>query len=358
MLVTRLKLTDFRNIAAADLVADGAGAYVLVGPNGAGKTNLLEALSLLSPGQGLHRAKYDGMTRHGAPHWGLYAETTLGGEPHQAGMQYTNGKRTLRVDGDENPPQSALAALGAVVWLTPQMDRLFYDSPASRRRFIDRLTYGLITTHAGALGRYTHHLQARMRLLKDHADPDWLTVEEQQLAYWGTQVLFGRAQCLAALAPALADVTLTLSGTLEKRAEEVGAADMVAAYTAELAKNRKRDARFEATHFGPHRTDLTGTLHLEDGTATPLELTSMGQHKRTLLSILLAHAQVIKHATGHPPLMLLDEAAAHLDPTQRQRLYTNLLPLGCQLWLTGTEKSLFDDLPKARFIEVRGGWVF
>ena len=54
-MITALTLTDFRSYASATLQI-AAGTVVLHGPNGAGKTNLLEALSLFTPGKGLRGA--------------------------------------------------------------------------------------------------------------------------------------------------------------------------------------------------------------------------------------------------------------------------------------------------------------
>ena len=353
MWVKTLKLNTFRNLATATLQLPGPGVYVLYGPNGAGKTNVLEALSLLSPGQGLHRDRLDSMTQHGASGWSLYAETVQGDETHRVGMQLAQGRRQLRLDGEDVSGQAQLAQVGAVVWFTPEMDRLFFDSPSARRRFLDRLVFGVMPTHAGALSRYTSHMQKRARLLKEHADPDWIALEEQQVADWGVRVARARLDFLEMLAPHLVEVALALSGSAEKLVLE--SADPVADFTAQLMANRARDQRYGSTHFGPHRSDVGGTLALPEGPAVALAQASMGQHKRAVLQMLIGHARLLKAATGHAPCLLLDEVAAHLDASSRALLYTQLAPLAAQLWLTGTERQQFEGLPEAHFIAARAG---
>ena len=60
--LTSLTLSHFRSHLRADLHLDGrpVGIY---GNNGAGKTNVLEAVSLFSPGRGLRRASAADMAR-------------------------------------------------------------------------------------------------------------------------------------------------------------------------------------------------------------------------------------------------------------------------------------------------------
>ena len=250
--------------------------------------------------------------------------------------------------------QAALAQLGAVVWLTPEMDRLFFDSPAARRRFFDRLTFGHHPTHAAALNRYTHHLQARAKLLKENPDPDWLAIEEQQAAYWGVQVAMTRLEFLESLNTALDGVALALTGSAEKLLQ--GEDDPETAFVEHLTHNRDRDQRFATTHFGPHRTDLAGILSLPE-VEVPLTQASMGQHKKALLRILIANAELLKQTTDQAPCLLLDEAAAHLDETARKDLFARLMPLGGQLWLTGTEKSQFKGLADAHVFHVSAGTI-
>lgn len=377
MWIKKLKTSQFRNLKAVDLTLPSAGVYVLYGHNGAGKTNVLEVISLLSPGQGLHRDTLENMLPEPADgkkakQWGFYSEicrTQQGNdEVYTIGVGYNKKKRTIKINGDEAANQAELASLGAVLWFTPEMDRLFFASPAARRRFFDRLVFGLYPHHASHLSRHTKHQQSRAQLLKDTAaDPDWVALEEQQMAHYAVAVVQARLKYLEQLKGFIENVDLHLSGNAEKlyteiladhgteHGEDQGADHLEAAFTHQFAQNRHRDGRFKTTHFGPHRTDVSGALLLENGEAVPLERTSMGQHKKALLHILIGAAKLQHSQTGHPPCILLDEVATHLDEHARTLLYGQLLPLGGQLWLTGTEKAQFSGLKGARFIAVDGG---
>jgi len=348
MWIETLKIQNFRNIASATVDVPNGGAFAIVGANGAGKTSLLEALSLLTPGRGLHRAKLDEITRYNEKSWGVFARIRTHTEPENTlGMQYAAKKRQIKLNGSVLTSAAPMAAMGSVVWFTPEMDRLFFDGPAPRRRFFDRLVFGLTPKHAENLTRYTHHIQSRARLLKDEGDADWIALEETQAATYGLAVMHARAAYLDALKPYLKDVDLTLAGTAEKDLTTL----TEAAFAQAMADNRKRDKRFNSTHYGPHRTDVTGELI----GLTALGAASMGQHKRALMQLLIAHSALIKDCTGASPCLLMDEATAHLDKTNRQALFGQLIELGSQLWLTGTDEDMFKTLPNVHFLSADKG---
>ncbi|ETI58604.1 DNA repair protein RecF, partial [Sphingobium sp. C100] len=251
---------------------------------------------------------------------------------------------------------NALADHLAIVWLTPAMDRLFLDSPGGRRRFLDRLTLALHPGHAVHSARYDAAMRARNRLLADlrRADPAWLTALEAQMGEHG-----------AALARARADLVARLNHVLADQPEEPFARPLVAIEGDDagdmpplgprLERERRRDAAAGRTLSGPHRHDLAVT-HVAKGQAAAL--CSTGEQKALLLSILLAHAALVAADRGQPPVLLLDEVAAHLDPLRRAALFERLAATGGQIWMTGTESSLFSDLPSATRLTVTAGHVF
>lgn len=338
-MLARLILTDFRN--HADLtIAPGPGFVVLTGENGAGKTNVLEAVSLLAPGRGLRRAALGDMARQGGPGgFGVAADLT-GDVAIATGTQAAAPERRIvRVQGSA-VAATALAEWLTVLWLTPAMDRLFVEPAGERRRFLDRLTLALAPAHAVHSNRYEAAMRARNRLLAEDTPPDreWLSALEAQMAEHGAAIDTARRETVAALAERLIDqpagpfarAGLALEGW-------TGAGETLAA---DLADSRRRDAAAGRALVGPHRSDLAVT-HLGKGQAAGL--CSTGEQKALLLGLILAHADLVAERTGQPPVLLLDEVAAHLDPLRRAALFERLSGKG-QVWMTGTEDALFSDL--------------
>ena len=335
-MLSRLVLTDYRNHPALSL-APGAGFVVLTGENGAGKTNVLEAVSLLAPGRGLRRATLSQIARGDGP-GGFGVAATLDAHVEIAAGARADApeRRLIRIQGAP-AASTAFAEWLSVLWLTPAMDRLFVESAGGRRRFLDRLVLALRPGHAHHAQRYDAAMRARNRLLADGrgADPTWLSALEAQLAEHGAAIDAGRREAVALLDERLRDAP---PGPFARAAIAMegwgGDRDRLAD---ELRTGRGRDAAAGRTLAGPHRSDL-GVVHLDK--RQPAALASTGEQKALLLGIVLAHADLVAERTGRPPLLLLDEVAAHLDPVRRAALFERLAD-GGQTWMTGTEDALF-----------------
>jgi DNA replication and repair protein RecF len=341
-MLTRLVLTDFRN--HADLaIAPGPGFVVLTGENGAGKTNVLEAVSLLAPGRGLRRASLGEMARQsGRGGFGVAAEL-VGDVAIATGTQAAAPERRIvRVQGAA-VAATALAEWLTVLWLTPAMDRLFVEPAGERRRFLDRLTLALSPGHAVHANRYEAAMRARNRLLGEDGPPDrdWLAALEAQMADHGAAIDAARRATVASLGERLADQPEGPFARAGLRLE--GWTGGGATLATDLAQSRARDAAAGRALVGPHRSDLAVT-HLGKGQAAAL--CSTGEQKALLLGLILAHAGLVAERTGAPPILLLDEVAAHLDPVRRAALFERLAGTG-QVWMTGTEPALFAELDAA-----------
>ena len=376
LLISSLALTDFRSYAAATLSV-GSGATVLHGPNGAGKTNLLEALSLFTPGKGLRGATAAEMGRRepgeasGRP-WAVTLTLDAGEDDAirlGTGVQPGSTRRIVRIDGETAQPGRLLEYLRPV-WATPEQDRLFSDARAERLKFFDRLVFAARPAHAATVAAYEKALRERLRLLIDgaegrEADPLWLDALEIRLGEAGARAAMARASALTDLQSGIdarADrpfpqADLGLDGPAERMA--AGGADedaIVAAIRAGLAASRARDAAAGRSLYGPHRTDLTA-LHRQKN--RPAAEGSSGEQKALVLNLILAQITRLKagiDGDAAPPVLLLDEAPAHLDAARRAALFDEIEALGLQAFLTGTERSLFDGLTgRAAFVRVEGG---
>lgn len=352
MPVTELLLSHFRSHRRTVLTFDGR-PLAIHGPNGAGKTNILEAVSLLSPGRGLRRAGGDELARRPeALGWKIAA--TVDG--HEIETQAEPGAaRTVVIDG-KTATQAALGRIARILWLTPAMDRLWIEGAEGRRRFLDRMVLSFVPAHAEAALAYEKAMRERNRLLKDEVrDPAWYAALEAQMAEAGAEIDANRRLALARLAEAqegaetafpTADLTL-LDG-------EDGAVSGSAAMLAEaLAAGRSRDMAVGRTLVGPHRADLSALFAAK---GTPAAQCSTGEQKALLISLILANARALAADIGQPPILLLDEVAAHLDQDRRAALYDEIVALGAQAFMTGTGPELFETLgARAEWLEVSDG---
>lgn len=376
--VVRLDLTAFRNHRATRIEAP-ASVVVLNGPNGAGKTNVLEALSFLAPGRGLRRCRLSEIDyrvgdtrghRDGAAPWAVSAVlATRGGairvgtgRDHQRATD--NGgpeRRVLRIDGEAVRGQQALAERLAVVWLTPEHDRLFAESAGARRRFLDRLVAAHDPDHVGRVAAYEHALRERSRLLRgQRRDSRWLEALEQRLAAGGIAIVAARHHLIARLSAALVAEpgpflapAIAMAGTLEDWLEAGPALIAEDRMRAALAAAREADAAHGGAGIGPHRSDMAAR---HPGTGADARVCSTGEQKAMVIAIVLAYARLIAADRGSPPLLLLDEVAAHLDAGRRAALFDALAALGASAWMTGADRALFSALDgRAAFLAVQDG---
>lgn len=342
MTISRLTLQNFRNYPQLRLDA-APGFVVLSGENGAGKTNILEAVSLLSPGRGLRRAALKDMAHEGsAGDFAVAAE--LGDIQLGTGTSAEHPERRKTKVNGAAAPTNDLAQWLSILWLTPAMDRLFMEGASGRRNFLDRLVTALEPNHARNCARYDAARRERNRLLADEYMPDieWLDALDGQLASFGNSVVQARSRITVALNTALAMTDDGLFAAAKLNLDDDGLRSEQALQEA-LKSSRKADRAAGRTLKGPHRADLT-VFHGTKKQAA--EKCSTGEQKALLFSIILAHADLIATQRGNRPILLLDEVAAHLDPRRRAALFAKLSEKGGQVWLTGTEPGLFDDIPK------------
>ncbi len=354
--VSQLRLTNFRNYETARFSGLTVNPVILVGPNGAGKTNVLEALSLLSPGRGLRSARLTEMQRLSSESsWAVstVVESPFGAHKIGTGLDQATEKRIIRINGETMRSQNAMTEYLSCVWLTPQMDRIFIDSTGARRRFLDRLVFTFDPGHSGRVTRYENALSRRSKLLRDGVNDDkWLSALESQIAETGVAVAAARMDFIERLQRACDSVPLneqnyfpavriTIKGDIEEDLASLPALKTEEQFRCQLKQSRPADAVTGGSVKGPHRSDLI-VCHKDAGIAA--DQCSTGEQKALLTGIILAHSRLIAAERGTPPLLLLDEVAAHLDKARRAALFGILLNMKCQAWLTGTDRSLFSSL--------------
>jgi DNA replication and repair protein RecF len=345
--VSRLTLTDFRSYVSAT-IDPGPDFVLLSGENGAGKTNVLEAVSLLSPGRGLRGAALSEMQRIGGE-GGFAVVAKLGDTDIGTGTRaQAPERRQVRI----NSAPASVNSLGewlSVLWLTPAMDRLFTGSAGDRRRFLDRLVLALEPSHAHHAARYEAAMRARNKLLSEPmaADPNWLSALEEAMAQHGIALHEARLRTVEALEERLAEAPEDQFARAAIALEGWDASELVPT----LKASRSRDVAAGRTTEGPHRQDLV-VLHRSKQVAAARS--STGEQKALLIGLILAHAELVAERRRAPPILLLDEVAAHLDPKRRAALFERLAGRG-QVWMTATEAALFEGIGQASRFHVTPG---
>ena len=366
--VRKLSLVDYRSFATLDLELDSP-MVALCGPNGAGKTNILEALSMLSPGRGLRRAALGDCARIGGG-GGFVVSVMLGDAATslQLGTGLLPGEtgRKARINREPVGSASAFAEYVRVLWLTPAMDGLFSGTPGERRRFLDRLVLALDSGHGARVTAMERALSGRNRLLEaPYPDQTWLDACERELSEVAVAVAAARCQAVSKLnglivshrdeASVFPWAELTLQGELEGALESLPALEVEDRYSEILRVSRPRDAAAGRTLRGPHASDLAvrhGPKQIEAGRA------STGEQKALLTGLVIAHARLVAEMSGIAPLLLLDEIAAHFDPLRRRALFDELACLGGQVWMSGADPQHFADLTEhAMVFQVEAGTV-
>ncbi len=364
--VARLSLSHFRNYHTAQ-IETALQPVMLVGANGAGKTNLLEALSLLAPGRGLRRATISEMDTMGDnTSWAVSAELSspagmvmvgTGRDPENS----TIDKRIVKIDGKITRSHAELAKIFSVLWLTPQMDTLFIEGGTVRRKFLDRLVYSFDGDHATRVTAYEQAMRERNRLLQIGAsDPSWLAALEHQMAGHGIAIAVARQHAVERLNQmmhsadgAFPRAELALTGIVETDLARGSALAAEEKLQVAFARNRTQDVGAGRCLVGVHRTHVE-VMHSKKN--LPVEHCSTGEQKALLVSILLAQVRAGSVWHGRMPVLLLDEVATHLDAMRRAALFEELMSLGVQSWLTGTDREMFKELD-GRVLEIDSGQV-
>lgn len=361
--LSRLRLSSFRNYSSAALDLD-ARHLVLTGPNGSGKTNLIEAVSLLSPGRGLRRVNFDHLALKGSDaNWAVAAtiETPFGPSDIGTGSTPDSPTRRVRINGATAKTIEELAEHVRILWLTPAMDGLFTGGASDRRRFLDRLVMTLIPDHGKTVLAFDKAMRHRNRLFEQASDAMWFDAIETEMAAHAAAMHFARADSLGHLQKlATSDLQgafpaahLALTPLFHDEVEYASSTALELALRDTWAAQRSLDRSAGRTLIGPHRTDLIVTHSQKQ---MPAELCSTGEQKALLIGLILAHTRLVSNMAGQTPLLLLDEIAAHLDPDRRAALFEALERLNTQCFMTGTDPMLFEALgDRGQYIHVENG---
>ncbi len=372
--ITRLTLTNFRNYAGLRLDVS-ARLIALSGPNGAGKTNLLEAISLLSPGRGLRGANFDELASlKSANSWAIAAEVSTPLHEVKLGTGWSVASseadtaatgRVVLIDGHLQKSSGSLGEYMRLLWLTPAMDRLFAGPAGDRRRFMDRLVATFDPEHSSRVAVFEKVMRERNLLLQEpRADGVWMGSLEAHMAEAAVAIAAARLAAIEALQKHIADnlagtafphSRIAIEGEIENLVAAMPAVRAEDEYRKLLADSRRADRGAGRTLRGTHRSDLK-VIHGPKN--MPAEQCSTGEQKALLIGLILAQGHAVKTVANLAPVLLLDEVAAHLDSSRREGLFAALEALGSQAWMTGTDAHLFAGLSaNAQCFHVEAGTI-
>lgn len=351
MAITKVSLVNYRNHQKIDV--DTNHKFILIsGQNGSGKTNLLEAISLLAPGRGLRSAKFEdilGKLTEPANEWAVCSEVNYHDDINRIATGYLkqsiNAKRIIKINETVLQKQSEVLHYLKIIWLTPQMDGIFLDSPSVRRRLLDRLSYNFYPEHAIEVAKYEHFMRSRMKLLSnDNYDELWVNNLEKSIIDAAINIAKTRVECvdlinkyIAELKTAFIKPHLQVKGNIEEMLSEVDLDKIRENIKQQFKNNRFRDAKSKRTNFGTHLSDLK-VVNLQKNVSA--NHSSTGEQKAMLISMLLAQIKAMNDLFNCAPIVLLDEVFAHLDENRRSQLAQELNDLQAQIWITSTEPDL------------------
>jgi len=126
-------------------------------------------------------------------------------------------------------------------------------------------------------------------------------------------------------------------------------------YARQLLQSRDRDLRHGFTRHGFSRADLKITHQGQPVT----ESASRGQLKTLSIELQTRSAALIKQQAEKPCIVLIDDLQAELDQQNLSKLYTRLLSLDLQLFVTGLNEDVFTEALRegGRMFHVEHGMI-
>lgn len=351
-MISQITLTNFRNHTCSRITIDNAKNIIIIGLNGAGKTAILEAVSLLCGERGLRGADIQTLARfNGDGGFSVFA-TTNDDSDVCVFLNSGDSNRHAKID-NENVALSELAKKLRIVWLTPKEDRIFMETASDRRAFFDRLAASFEPSHMGRIARLNKLMSERAGAIKSGADDNWLDAIDKQIAATSVSIAAMRIRYASEINYFFENGAVSVTGSVEKLVLENTANAAEENYFEYLQNNRELVSD-KMVIDGVHKSDF-GVFNKKLN--LPAQITSTGQQKAILIDLILAHAKLIHIKTGAKPLVLLDEAVAHLDASARAKLFCDLNEADAQVWATGIDANMFVGIPNALIVTCVDGAI-
>ncbi|MEA5580964.1 DNA replication/repair protein RecF [Nodularia harveyana UHCC-0300] len=374
MYLKNLHLRQFRNYQDQK-VAFTAAKTILVGNNAQGKSNLLEAVELLATLRSHRMGRDRDFIQEGQDLAQINA--TLERENGVNDLTLTlrrNGRRSVAINGESVRRQmDFLGVLNAVQFSSLDLD-LVRGGPDVRRNWLDTLLIQLEPIYAHILQQYNQVLRQRNAFLKqvrdstapstDGVNPlSTLAIWDAQLVTTGTKVIRRRDRAIQRLAPIAAAWHASISGSTEALhinylpsvpVPETNPEEIQPAFLTKIQQRSAAELYRGTTLVGPHRDEVELIIN-----QTPArQYGSQGQQRTLVLALKLAELELIEQVVQEPPLLLLDDVLAELDPFRQNQLL-DAIQDRFQTLITTTHLSSFDAqwLNSSQILYVKSGEI-
>ncbi|MBP3615393.1 MAG: AAA family ATPase [Alphaproteobacteria bacterium] len=377
--IKRLVLNNYRSYEKLRIDTNLSKNIIITGENGAGKTNILEAISMLSQSGPFRKAKLSqlGKTNANISVFTISSQIESDDDVFNLGLSYNyTDKQNISDDddivekrqiiaNDDNITVGDLQNYIRVIWITPFMDRLFSEATGERRKFLDNLISNFYPFYGVSLNQYSNLLKQRAKVLKSHnVDEKWLDAIESEIVEKGVSIAALRIEFEEKLNNILKTsdnvfpkIQIHIDGAIEEKLKTLKSVEVEDFYKKSLLDNRELfKFTFSPPVEGVHRSDFSA-INLDKN--MPADQTSTGEQKLAVISIILAYANMLYLYFNKYPLILIDEAPAHLDEIKTLELFKELEKLPTQVWMTGILRSDFEffENKSSLFIEIENSQI-
>lgn len=335
MIVERLELRNFRNIAATALELSPHFNF-LIGPNGAGKTVVLEALHLLLRGRSFRTRRVSYLIRHGTRDLAVQAlcrDPVRGRE--NVSLKKDRANRTeLRVNEEPVRQASVVAGLLPLQVLLPDLAELVFGEPRGRRQWLDWGAFHVKHDYIDVLRRYMRALRQRNALLRS-GDTHTLDTWTDRMIETGEIVIRARTDYLQTVREALLSCIDSLVPGLDIRVRHYPGFQGES-FAEEVGAHTPSDVKSGFTQVGPHRADV----RLGAGDNAAAGVLSRGQGKLVASAMRIGQARGLLIHQSRPSLILIDDVWTELDDDHSARFMRLLDGMGCQILATSTHEPV------------------